>query len=113
MEWYPSPAFRHGDKFDPFTDYSGQKYLLALKPDGFLKTDNPLLKLVELQFGYYSRGYTAGDNRYFDSKNRYGYVGIGLNITYLLERLTGHKAGGIFDYFQVPCTYISLSTKIH
>ena len=113
MEWYPSPAFRHGDRSDPFTDYSGQKYLLALKPDGFLDTGDPLLKLMELQFGYYSRGYATGDNRYFDSKNRYGYIGIGLNITYLLEKLTGYKAGGIFNYFQIPCTYISLSTKIN
>ena len=107
LEWLPSPAFRHGDRSDLFTDYSGQKYLIALKPDGFLKTDSSLLKLMELHFGYYSRGYTAGDEYYFKSKHRYGYFGIGLNITYLLEQITGHRAGGIFDYFQVPYTYIS------
>ncbi len=111
MEWFPSPAFRHGDRSDPFTDYSGQKYLIALKPDGFLKTDNSLIKAVAIHFGYYSRGY-GEDKRYFSSENRYTYVRVGLNMTYILEQLTGHRAGGIFDYIQVPFTYISLSSKL-
>jgi hypothetical protein len=108
MEWYPSPSVRHGDWSSPFTDYSGQKYLVALKPDGFLKTDNFLLNLVEFQFGYYCRGY---DDNYYH-KGRYTYYGIGLNITYLLEQLTGHRAGGIFDYVQLPFTYLSISTRM-
>ncbi len=111
MEWLPSPAFRHGDR-TAFTDYSGQKYLIALKPDGFLKTDNSLLKALELHFGYYSRGYDE-NNRYFSSENRYTYFGVGLNVTYILEQLTGHRAGGIFDYVQVPYTYISSSSKVN
>jgi hypothetical protein len=111
MEWFPSPAFRHGDQTDPFTDYSGQKYLIALKPDGFLKTDNSLIKAMEIHFGYYSRGY-GEDNRYFNGENRYTYIGVGLNVTYILEQLTGHRAGGIFDYIQVPFTYIPFSSKL-
>jgi len=111
MEWFPSAALRHGDQSDPFTDYSGQKYLLAFKPDGFLKTDNPLLKLVEIHFGYYTRGF-GEDRRYFNDDNRYIYVGIGLNMTYLLERFTGDRAGGIFDYIQVPGTYLSSSSRL-
>jgi hypothetical protein len=111
MEWLPSPSLRHGERSDIFTDYSGQKYLLALKPDGFLKTNSPLLKVMEIHFGYYSRGYTTGDEHYFSSKNRYGYFGVGLNVTYLLEQLTGRRLGRIFDYIQVPFTYISSSSK--
>lgn len=111
MEWFPSPALRHGDWSSPFTDYSGQKYLIALKLDGFLKTDNPYIKAMEIQFGYYSRGY-GEDKRYFSSENRYTYIGVGLNMTYLLEKLTGHRAGGIFDYVQVPFTYIPFSSKL-
>ena len=110
VEWFPSPAFRHGDR-TVFTDYSGQKYLVALKPDGFLKTDNSLIKAVEFHIGYYSRGY-AENERYFSSKNRYTYVGVGLNVTYLLEKLTGHRAWGIFNYVQVPFTYIPFSSKL-
>lgn len=111
LEWYPSTAFRHGDRSDPFTDYSGQKYLLALKPDGVLRTNSPLLKSVEIHLGYYSRGY-GEDRRYFSNENRYMYFGVGLNVTYLLEQLTGHRAGGLFDYVQVPGTYISSSSKL-
>ncbi|MBL7186021.1 MAG: DUF2279 domain-containing protein, partial [Phycisphaerae bacterium] len=111
LEWYPSPAFRHGDRSDPFTDYSGQKYLFALKPDGFLKTNNPLLKSIEIQLGYYSRGY-GEDRRYFNSESRHSYFGIGLNVTWLLGQFTGHRAGGIFDYVQVPGAYISASSKL-
>ena len=110
MEWRPSSAFRHGDQSEPFTDYSGQKYLLAFKPDGFLNTDNPLLKTIEIHFGYYTRGYDG--EKYASSRHRSTYIGLGLNVTYLLEQLTGHRAGGIFNYYQVPYTYISSSSKL-
>jgi hypothetical protein len=110
LEWNPSPAYRHGARVTPFTDYSGQKYLIALKPDGFLKTDEPLLKMVEFQVGYYSRGYD--EEKYFRGNNRYGYYGIGINITELLKQLTGWNAWGIFNYVQVPFTYIASSTRL-
>jgi len=71
------------------------------------------MKALEVQVGYYTRGYVSGDKDYFNSPNRYSYIGVGLNVTYLLQRLTGHKAGGIFDYIQVPGTYISFSMEIH
>jgi Predicted periplasmic lipoprotein (DUF2279) len=108
MEWFPSPALRHGEQHGFFTDYSGQKYLLAFKPDGFLKTGDPLLKALEFQVGYYTRGYSAGDEDFFKRQHRYGYIGIGLNVTYLLDRLAGHRAAGVFDYYQVPYTYLSV-----
>lgn len=111
MEWYPSPAFRHGDRSDPFTDYSGQKYLIALKPDGLLKTNNPILKAIEVEFGYYTRGYQE-ERHYFSSQSRNAFVGVGLNVTWLMEQLTGHRAGGFFDYFQVPGAYISSSSEL-
>ena len=110
MEWFPSPSFRGGERDDPFTDYSGQKYLLAFKPDGFIKTGNPVLKALEVHLGYYTRGYTS-DDLHYDGKHRSGYMSIGLNVTYLMEILTGHRASGIFDYIQVPYTYISTSGR--
>jgi hypothetical protein len=108
VEWFPSPAFRHGDETDVFTDYSGQKYLLAIKPDGLLKTGDPVLKALEFQVGYYTRGYASSDEKYFSNRHRYGYIGIGLNVTYLLDKFTGHRAAGVFDYYQVPYTYLSV-----
>ena len=105
-EWFPSPSVRSGERFDVLTDYSGQKFLLAFKLDGWLRTGSPLMKAMEMQVGYYTRGYVSGDERHFDGQHRYGYVGIGLNVTYLLERYTGRRARGIFDYYQVPYTYL-------
>jgi hypothetical protein len=105
-EWFPSPAARSGERFDILTDYSGQKFLLAFKLDGWLNTGNPIMKALEVQVGYYTRGYVSGDDDYFNGRHRYGYVGLGLNMTYLLERLTGHRAYGVFDYYQVPYTYL-------
>ena len=107
MEWFPSQALRPGEQHGVFTDYSGQKYLLAFKPDGFLRTGDPLLKALEFQVGYYTRGYSSGDEDYFSGQHRYGYIGIGLNVTCLLERLTRHRVAGVFDYYQVPSTYVS------
>ncbi len=111
LEWFPSSALRHGDQSDIFTDYSGQKYLLAIKPDGFLKTNNSFLKAMEIHFGYYTRGYDGENDS--SSQHRRAYMGIGLNVTYLLEQLTGHDAWRVFDYIQVPCTYISSSSEYH
>lgn len=105
-EWVPSPSVLHGERFDVLTDYSGQKYLLAFKLDGWFRTGSPILKALELQVGYYTRGYVSGDDEFFHGEHRYGYVAVGLNVTYLLERLTGHRARGIFDYYQVPYTYL-------
>ncbi len=105
-EWFPSPSVREGERFDILTDYSGQKFLLAFKLDGWLHTGNPLLKALEVQVGYYTRGYVSRDELHFDGQHRYGYVGIGLNVTYLLEKHTGHRAWGIFDYYQMPYTYL-------
>ena len=105
-EWFPSPSVRNGERLDILTDYSGQKFLLAFKLDGWLQTGSPLMKALEVQVGYYTRGYVSHDERYFDGQHRYGYIGIGLNVTYLLQRHTGHRAWGIFDYYQMPYTYL-------
>jgi hypothetical protein len=65
---------------------------------------------MEIHSGYYTRGY---GEKYASSLDRFTYIGVGLNVTYLLEQLTGNRAGGIFDYIQVPYTYISSSSKVN
>jgi hypothetical protein len=108
LEWIPSQEFRDGNA-DPFTDYSGHKNIIALKPAGILKSDNSLLKAIDLDIGFYTQGYE--DN--FHTKRQYIFYGIGLNITYIIEQLTGHRAGGIFDYVQIPFTYIPFKTELN
>jgi hypothetical protein len=112
LEWLPSASARHGEHADWLTDYSGQRYLLAFKLNGFLKTDSPVLRALELHLGYYTRGYLSNEDEVrFKGKHRYGYVGMGLNITYLLQELTGHRAAGIFNYIQVPYTSLPFPAR--
>jgi hypothetical protein len=109
IEWVPSSSFH--EKWDPFTDYSGQKNVVALKPSGFFKTEDPFWKAIEFQVGYYTRGYAEVDRPYLHGEKRYGYVAIGLNMTYLIEALTGHTTWGVFEYYQVPYTYLPVTER--
>jgi len=112
LEWIPSKALRRGEDLDLTTDYSGHKYILALKPGGIFRSDNFFLNALELHTGYYTRGFKSKDEKFFSEKKRYLYGGIGLNVTYLLERYAGTRAYGVFDYFQVPFTYLPYTRKL-
>jgi hypothetical protein len=66
--------------FDPFGDYSAQRYLLVVKADGFASLrDNGFLRYVEVAVGYGTRGYGSSDRHYRDT-----YVGLSLNLARLL-----------------------------
>ena len=69
-----------GSDFAPFGDYSGQKYLLVVKADGFAPLrKNPLLRYLEVGVGYGARGFDPGGERRRDV-----YVGLSLNLSRLL-----------------------------
>ena len=69
-----------GSGFDPFGDYSGQRYLLVLKADGFETTRRlPALRYLELSLGYQARGFDPGGERRRDL-----YMGVSLNLSRLL-----------------------------
>lgn len=66
--------------FDPFGDYSGQKYLLVVKADGFAPLRrNRFLRYLEVGVGYGARGFDPGGDRRRDA-----YVGVSLNLSRLL-----------------------------
>ncbi len=66
--------------FDPFGDYSAQKYLLVVKADGFAGLrENGFLRYVEVAFGYGTRGYGGVGTHHRDT-----YVGLSLNLARLL-----------------------------
>ena len=66
--------------FDPFGDYSAQKYLLVVKADGFAPLrENRLLRYLEVAIGYGTRGYDTGGERHRDA-----YAGLSLNLSRLL-----------------------------
>lgn len=66
--------------FDPFGDYSEQRYLFVIKADGFAPLrENKLLRYFEVAFGYGTRGYDTGGERRRDA-----YLGLSLNLSRLL-----------------------------
>lgn len=103
LEYHPSLS----GEFEPdlVTDYEHLKYLLAIKAAGFDTIDNPILRALELHFGYYSRGYDQVSPNLPDQRQRTLYVGIGLNVGHLLQPLWETR---LFNYLQLPFTYLDL-----
>jgi len=106
-------ARRVGEE-DPIADYSGQTFLLALKADGVPRLrEVPLLRYLELQVGYNTRGYEPNDGVPIDPHRRI-YYGVGVNLSRLLSDTVfrgGLKGGRIqrgtdtvLEFLQVPGT---------
>jgi hypothetical protein len=108
MEYIPSG---NDGSFQPFHDYTGQKYVLALKLSGFERFEDTPLRFVELQGGYYARGFTDAEEARGDQRQREPYVAIGLNLQEVLdgERIRDTTpaiaARAALQYIQVPYTY--------
>lgn len=100
-----NPEF--GGDFEPdfFTDYEHLKYLLAFKAEGFESIRSPWLKPLELHIGYYARNYGSYQPGSVDNRKRTLYVGLGLNLGMLLRNWIKTP---IFDYLQLPYTYLPL-----
>ncbi|MCI0636365.1 MAG: YfiM family protein, partial [Actinobacteria bacterium] len=106
VEYIPSETFINGDHSDIVSDYSGFKYLLAFKLDGIEKLSKTPLGWLELQVGYYTRGFATGDSDYYDEKTRNLYFAVGINVSRLLSKLGLRGVGKVFEYYQAPYTYV-------
>jgi hypothetical protein len=111
LEYIPSG---HDRDFAPQSDYSGQKYLLAMKLAGFGAFEDGPLRFVELQAGYFARGFTLEEERNGDPKRRVPYVAVGLNLSELLlsndevrRSRIGQIARTTLEHIQVPYTYLA------
>ena len=105
MEYLPSG----NAKFSPISDYSGQKYVLALKLAGFDQFADTPLRFMELQAGYYGRGFTPAERARHERRRREPFVGIGLNLQPLFDGATSAPAAAaqrVLEYVQVPYTYL-------
>ena len=113
MEYLPSG---HADGFAPVSDYSGQKYLLALKLSGFEEFEETPLRFLELQVGYFARGFSDEERNAGEDRRREPYVAVGLNLNELLDvdpvrnSTPGMLARRTLDYVQVPYTYVPTSS---
>lgn len=97
LRWEYAPDFSNADIF---TDYENTRYLAALQLDGFDQFRETPLRYVELQVGYYARGFeTARPDR-----ERNFYVGVGLNVGRVLTDLGCGRFCKVFHYYQPPYT---------
>ncbi len=110
MEYLPSDNV---EGFRPHSDYSGQKYLLALKLSGFEQFEDTPLRFLELQGGYFARGFTAEEAAEGKDERRELYAAIGINLSELLlsrEEVRNNPIGKVarttLEYVQVPYTYV-------
>lgn len=97
--------------FSPIGDYAGQKYVLALKLAGFSALRDTPLRYLELQTGYYTRGFSREEQADGLVRSRHGFIGIGLNLSELLlgqraRNETGARRAGrlFFEHVQLPST---------
>ncbi|MFL9840348.1 DUF2279 domain-containing protein [Sphingomonas sp. ST-64] len=94
----------------PITDYSGQRYVLAVKLAGFEPFADGPSRFVELHGGYYARGFTEREKLRGVEPKRALFVGIGFNLQQLISRDRGEKsrfhraARSALEYVQVPYT---------
>ena len=106
IEYSPSKGMKG---FHPVTDYSGMKYIAVTKLSGFeLFKDTPL-KYLEVQLGYYSRGFKKDDRPYTNYKTTEAFIGLSLNLSELIFKpyqkelgRVGKYANTLTQYIQVP-----------
>lgn len=112
LSCFPAPHCDRDGKAvrSPITDYSGQRYLLALKLSGFERFSRTPLRLVELHAGYYARGFTKEEEDLGEPLRRRLFFGAGLNVSELLfsRRTSGLRGAGkwALQYLQVPYTAV-------
>jgi hypothetical protein len=88
------------DTADVLTDYERQKFLIALKLDGFEQVTHPLFKYLELHLGYYARDFSHGA-----TPKRTLYAGIGVNLSRILNGFSLNRLSTLTRFVQVPYTY--------
>ena len=98
------------DRVDIFTDYENLKYSVALKLDGFDHLRDGPLRYLELQLGYYARGYSQSNPAH---RERNVYVGLGLNLSRVLKDMSYRKTARIFNYLQLPGTNAAISNGLN
>jgi len=96
------PEFNSRD-FGFSTNYERQKFLIALKAEGFDFIKNPYLRYLEFHVGYYARGYKDYEEGGPDHRRRKLYVGIGFNVSRLVQKFVNTT---VFNYIQIPYTSV-------
>ncbi len=112
LEYFPSRGFLNKGGLDFTTDYDGMKFLFALKLDGldFIKDRHGYLKYLEVEVGYYTRGYKWKTTR---EKSRNVFFGLGINLSKVLESFSFGKTARVFNYYQMPYSYAPITVDLN
>lgn len=94
---------------DLLTQYERQRYLIALKLDGFEMFRDSYLSYLELHAGYYARNYEGFTPGAPDNRQRTLYMGVGLNVNKLVRNFVDTN---VFDYLQVPYTSLNATKSL-
>lgn len=86
------------DRFDILTDYENMKYMAALRLDSLFGQRQRIWRYADVQLGYYTRGYEEPQ----DMPRRYGYVGLGINLSAVAERFGWRRSASFLRYWQPP-----------
>lgn len=90
---------------DILTDYDSQRYLMALKLDGFDVLQNSYLSYLELHVGYEISGSNPNIPGQPDNRRADYYFGAGFNVSKLVQEFVDVR---VFDYFQLPYTSVTI-----
>jgi hypothetical protein len=96
------PSSHHLKDGDHTTDYSNMRHLIAFNLSGFDALKNTPLRYVELQVGYYTRGFRTYDRM---PKSQQVYVGIGLSLKQLGKESGVKMLENLFEFYQPGHTY--------
>lgn len=104
-----APSLNGNNSADVFTDYEHQKFVVAVKGEGFEGLRGSIFEYLEFQTGYYARGYDKFVPGGPETRRRIFYWGLGLNVGRVISHFWDTA---LFDYFQVPGTYIPFEVKL-
>lgn len=86
----------NSDATDPSTDYEHARYLVALKLAGFRPLRETPLRWLELQGGYYARGYADA----LAPDRRTSYIAVGLNFVELTRQRGLDRTASFLQFYQ-------------
>lgn len=118
FEYVPSREMREdfsiSDNRDLPTDYGGSKYILAMKLSGIPYISLTPLRYINIDLGYYSRGY---DQRYVRKKTKNVFLGFSINFSIALGDIlpvgyTSSTLQTFFNYFHLPWDYEAKRWKL-
>ena len=113
LEYWPTKSYMDGGVMA--ADYSGMKYLMALRMTGIKPLKKTPLRFLEFHLGYYSRGFRTFDKA--TETNRVVYFGLGIDVKEILQKFMPKKYMRPFDvaltYYQPPYTSWALKEWEH